>query len=103
MLSKTVLGNDSIKSLASFKPKEVRLLTVLITVIRFAAGTSLSITSNSVFSSITCSSAFALVGNKLATPTLAVTLASTPNVSSFQLFILWSKFKPNEIILIFKK
>lgn len=52
-LSLTTFGTDSIKSLASFNPREVILRTALITVIRLAVGTSCMITSNSVCSSTT--------------------------------------------------
>jgi hypothetical protein len=38
--SNIAFGTDSIKSFASFSPKEVKLRTTLITVIRFAVGTS---------------------------------------------------------------
>jgi hypothetical protein len=41
--------------LASFKPKEVKARTTLMTVILLDVGTSSIITSNSVFSSITAS------------------------------------------------
>lgn len=59
--SLTTFGTDSIKSLASFNPKEVILRTALITVILFAVGTSCITTSNSVFSSTTAVSALATV------------------------------------------
>lgn len=54
--SNTGLGTVSIKSLASFKPKEVKVLTTLITLILLAVGTSFKTTVNSVFSSTTASS-----------------------------------------------
>ena len=45
-------GTLSIRSLASFNPKEVILRIIFITFMRFGVGTSFKITSNSVFSSI---------------------------------------------------
>lgn len=83
--SRIGLGTDSIRSFASFKPKEVKLLTTLITVILLDAGTSLIITSNSVFSSTAVSSA---LPTKLAEEKFVGAtdmLASTPKVSSKKL------------------
>jgi hypothetical protein len=75
-------GNDSIKSFASFNPKEVIVRITLITVIRFATGTSSINTSNSVFSSIFGSSVLKLFSDFLSNTTF-VLFAFTPNVCSF--------------------
>lgn len=82
--SKTAFGTDSIKSFASFNPKDVKLRTTLITVILFAVGTSFMITSNSVCSSTCDSSVFATPDTIPTAPTEGVTLASTPKVSSIR-------------------
>lgn len=83
--SKICFGTLSIRSLASFNPKEVKLRTTLITVIRLAAGTSFITTLNSVFSSATLSSIFGFVAVCILESLPDVTfeiVASTPKVCS---------------------
>lgn len=80
----TTLGTDSIRSFASLSPKEVKLRTTLITVIRFAVGTSCIITSNSVFSSTSDSSTLTIELELITPEEIGVLLASTPKVSSFK-------------------
>ena len=74
------LGRFSIKSLASFKPKDVKLRTIFITFILLEVGTSFNITLNSVFSSTKFGSIFETKGEEEEKETAE--LASIPNVSS---------------------
>jgi len=82
MPSLIALGTDSIKSLASFSPKDVIVRRALITVIRLAVGTSCIITSNSVFSSTIGSSILLLVGKLITELLLMAVLAFTSKVCS---------------------
>lgn len=85
--SLTAFGTDSIKSLASFKPSDVKLRTTLMTVILFVVGTSCIITSNSVCSSTVCSSIFVPAIFVTSCADVLIELASTPKVSSLLLII----------------
>jgi hypothetical protein len=89
--SHITFGTDSIRSFASFKPKDVKLRTVLITLILFVLGTSCIITSNSVFSSISGTSTFTDVEELTAVLLIGETLASTPKVVSKKLKFLFYK------------
>lgn len=83
------------RSFASFRPREVKLRTTLITVILLDAGTSLIITSNSVFSSTTVSSGFPLKLLEAKFAGATDMLASTPKVSSKKLvnYYFFTKIK----------
>ena len=79
MFSLTALGAASTKSLASFKPKPVKVLTSFNTAIFLSAGTEAKITETSA----SASSAGAAAAGAAATATGAA--ADTPNFSSIAL------------------
>jgi len=78
----TFFGVDSTKSLASFSPSPVKVLTILRTAIFLSAGTSSNTKLNSVFSSATSSVAPLLVGAIIIIPPPTEAAALTSKVSS---------------------
>ena len=87
-LSLTALGTDSIKSLASFNPNDVKVRTTFMTVILLEVGTSCITTSNSVCSSITGSSTFVLIVLDANCAGELIEFVSTSKVSSLLLIVI---------------